>query len=378
MPRRFVVQADGGSRGNPGPAGYGAVIVDGETGEVLREIAEYIGEATNNVAEYQGLIAGLTAAHALDANATIDVRMDSKLVIEQMSGRWQIKHPNMRELAKEARSIHDHSKITYRWIPREENSHADRLANEAMDAEERGQAWTAVPSGPSIEGGTLVPPVTKLNPISGRIDALGEPTTIFLVRHGETALTPSRAFSGGDGSNPPLSPHGRWQAERVAEALRGLEIATIYASPMQRTMETASAIASAIGADVRQDERLLEVRFGEWDGLHFSVVEQRDPDLVSAWLTSPDAVPPGGESYQQMAKRVDEAIADIIHRHGEERVLVVSHSTPIRHVLRQTLEAPAHSAHRLEVLPCSISVAAYWPDGTSLVRAVNDTVHLRS
>ena len=101
MSRRLVVEADGGSRGNPGPAGYGAVVRDAVTGEVLAERAAGIGRATNNVAEYGGLIAGLTAAVELDP-AEVEVRMDSKLVVEQMSGRWQVKHPAMKPLADEA------------------------------------------------------------------------------------------------------------------------------------------------------------------------------------------------------------------------------------------------------------------------------------
>ncbi|KMS79255.1 hypothetical protein ACZ91_62820 [Streptomyces regensis] len=140
--REFIVEADGGSRGNPGPAGYGAVVLDGATGEALAEAAEYIGVATNNVAEYRGLLAGLRAAHALDPSARVHVRMDSKLVIEQMSGRWKIKHPDMKPLATEARSVHPPDQVTYEWIPRERNKHADRLANEAMDAGAKGRQWS--------------------------------------------------------------------------------------------------------------------------------------------------------------------------------------------------------------------------------------------
>ncbi|MGH3310287.1 MAG: reverse transcriptase-like protein, partial [Streptomyces sp.] len=126
----FVVEADGGSRGNPGPAGYGAVVRDAETGEVLRETAEFIGVATNNVAEYRGLVAGLRAAHELDPDAPVRVRMDSKLVVEQMSGRWKIKHPDMRPLAAEAKEIFPPgAAVRYEWIPRAKNKHADRLAN---------------------------------------------------------------------------------------------------------------------------------------------------------------------------------------------------------------------------------------------------------
>ncbi|KOG27704.1 bifunctional RNase H/acid phosphatase [Streptomyces resistomycificus] len=141
--REFIVEADGGSRGNPGPAGYGSVVIDAATGETLVEVAEYIGVATNNVAEYRGLVAGLRAAHELDPTARVHVRMDSKLVVEQMSGRWKIKHPDMKPLASEAARVFPSSQVTYEWIPRERNKHADRLANEAMDAGKRGEQWSA-------------------------------------------------------------------------------------------------------------------------------------------------------------------------------------------------------------------------------------------
>ena len=96
---RFVVEADGGSRGNPGPAAYGAVVRGRRPAGARASCAEYIGTATNNVAEYRGLIAGLEAVRELDPARRVEVRMDSKLVVEQMSGRWKIKHPSMRELA---------------------------------------------------------------------------------------------------------------------------------------------------------------------------------------------------------------------------------------------------------------------------------------
>ena len=98
--RRLVVEADGGSRGNPGPAGYGALVRDPATGQVLAEAWESLGTTTNNVAEYSGLVAGLRAAAELAPGADVEVRMDSKLVVEQMSGRWKIKDPNLRSLAR--------------------------------------------------------------------------------------------------------------------------------------------------------------------------------------------------------------------------------------------------------------------------------------
>ncbi|MFC8422658.1 bifunctional RNase H/acid phosphatase [Streptomyces sp. NPDC057236] len=149
--REFIVEADGGSRGNPGPAGYGAVVGDAATGETLVEAAEYLGVATNNVAEYRGLLAGLRAARELDPEARVHVRMDSKLVIEQMTGRWKIKHPAMKPLAAEAARVFPPDRVTYEWIPRARNKHADRLANEAMDAGKRGEAWSAATSRAALD-----------------------------------------------------------------------------------------------------------------------------------------------------------------------------------------------------------------------------------
>ncbi len=133
MTRHFVVTADGGSRGNPGPAAYGAVVFEND--KLVKEISEFIGQASNNVAEYQGLIAGLKAVNEIDPAATILVKMDSKLVVEQMSGRWKVKHPNMQKLAKQAYAAHDPKLVSYQWIPREENSHADSILNDVLDSQ---------------------------------------------------------------------------------------------------------------------------------------------------------------------------------------------------------------------------------------------------
>lgn len=133
MTERVVVEADGGSRSNPGPAGYGAVVFEAESGDVLTERKAGLGVATNNVAEYSGLIAGLEAARELGASS-VAVRMDSKLVIEQMSGRWRINNESLRALADRARKlVAGFDQVTFEWIPRAANAHADRLANEAMD-----------------------------------------------------------------------------------------------------------------------------------------------------------------------------------------------------------------------------------------------------
>ena len=127
-----IIHADGGARGNPGPAGIGVVLADA-SGEVIGEIAQGIGEATNNVAEYSALIAGLELA--LEKGVTdIEVLMDSELVVSQVTGAWKIKNDRLRSLAVRARSLMNiFEKSAIRHIPREQNADADKLANQGMD-----------------------------------------------------------------------------------------------------------------------------------------------------------------------------------------------------------------------------------------------------
>ncbi|MET8753007.1 bifunctional RNase H/acid phosphatase [Streptomyces sp. NPDC004667] len=479
MPR-FVVEADGGSRGNPGPAGYGAVVLDPATGETLAERAEFIGVATNNVAEYKGLIAGLRAAHELAPDATVLVRMDSKLVVEQMSGRWKIKHPDMKPLAAEAAKVLPRAQVTYEWIPRERNKHADRLANEAMDAGKRGAQWepsrstafaAAPPSGPpgdatkgaaavraamasgggtgtraagadtlfgdaapdadaSAEAavraaavvardtdalfgaaGTRTPGATVGVEASGTGTGtgtgtgprpaagsgggqatrtaggtgtgwgpdMGAPATFVLLRHGETALTPQKRFSGSGGTDPELSPAGRRQAEAVAEALaaRGT-VQAVVSSPLRRCRETAQAVADRLGLPVTVEEGLRETDFGAWEGLTFAEVRERFPDDLQAWLDSPKAAPTGGgESFTAVTRRVSAARDRLLSAHAGRTVLLVTHVTPVKTLVRLALGAPPESLFKMELSAASLSAVAYYADGNASVRLLNDTSHLR-
>ncbi|MCF8548939.1 MAG: reverse transcriptase-like protein [Pontimonas sp.] len=135
---RLVVEADGASRGNPGAAAGGAVVLDPETGQVVAKAGVLCGHASNNVAEYRGMIEGLDIALAMAPEGSVHVRMDSKLVVEQMSGRWKIKHPDMQDLARAARELIGSRSVTFEWVPREENSRADAAANAALD---RGETY---------------------------------------------------------------------------------------------------------------------------------------------------------------------------------------------------------------------------------------------
>ncbi|WP_327392083.1 MULTISPECIES: bifunctional RNase H/acid phosphatase [unclassified Streptomyces] len=398
--RVFVVEADGGSRGNPGPAGYGAVVKDSATGETLRETAEFIGHATNNVAEYRGLLAGLRAAHELDPDAAVLVRMDSKLVVEQMSGRWKIKHPDMRPLATEAKTVFPPEAVTYEWIPREDNKHADRLANEAMDAGKRGERWdpgsssaelaassapsaapasSATPAAPvAAEAGPGAEPVASAPRVGWGAD-MGTPTTFVLLRHGETALTPEKRFSGSGGSDPELSAVGRRQAAAVAEALaaRGT-IQAVVASPLRRCQETAAAVAERLGLPVRTDEGLRETDFGDWEGLTFAEVRERHPEDLQAWLSSTAARPTGGgESFGTVAERVSLAREKLLARYASRTVLVVTHVTPVKTLVRLALGAPPEALFRMELSAASLSAVAYYADGNASLRLLNDTAHLR-
>ncbi|MER5301269.1 bifunctional RNase H/acid phosphatase [Streptomyces lasiicapitis] len=462
--REFIVEADGGSRGNPGPAGYGAVVIDAESGETLAEAAEYIGVATNNVAEYKGLVAGLKAAHALDPAAQVHVRMDSKLVVEQMSGRWKIKHPDMKPLAAEAARVLPAAQVTYEWIPREKNKHADRLANEAMDAGKRGEQWSpsastaeldrparagrsaagvGAPAGPpgdaaagaakaraamagsagtgaagargagSGTGSSASPAsgtsgdlfgtavagaeadvraarsvaagagaseaVTAAPPVGWGASAdLGAPATFVLLRHGETPLTPQKRFSGSGGSNPSLSDIGREQAVRVAAALaaRGT-VQAVVSSPLLRCQETARTVAARLGLDVHLEEGLREADFGDWEGLTFAEVRERQPDELNAWLASADVAPPGGESFAEVTTRVEAAREKLIAAYAGRTVLLVTHVTPIKTLVRLALGAPPESLFRMELSAASLSAVAYYGDGNASVRLLNDTAHLR-
>jgi len=132
--RELIVEADGGSRGNPGPAAGGAVVIDPASGEVIAEVGVWVGTATNNVAEYSGMLAGVRRALEIAPDAALTVHMDSKLVVEQMMGRWKIKHPAMAELAAEARQVLSGTPVRFTWVPRLQNARADKCANDAMDA----------------------------------------------------------------------------------------------------------------------------------------------------------------------------------------------------------------------------------------------------
>jgi ribonuclease H / adenosylcobalamin/alpha-ribazole phosphatase len=372
---RVIVEADGGSRGNPGPAAYGALIRDADTGEVLAERAEHIGDATNNVAEYRGLIAGLELVREHAPDAAVEVRMDSKLVVEQMAGRWKIKHSGLRPLALQARATAPVD-VTWTWVPRADNAAADALLNRCLD-EGPGSRIDTVGSG-GINPTSASAPVGQ--PLVGwRPPDAGTPTTLILLRHGVTDHTLGRMFSGSGGSNPSLNDEGEAQAGRAADWLRQWRaaatdpqlsdtIVAVHSSPLRRCQQTAAIVAERLGLEVDVDDDLAEADFGEWDGRTYPEVQERWPDEFAAWIGSTAVAPPGGESIDQVAARTEVALRRLLDKYPGETIVVVSHVTPMKMILRETLQAPMEVIHHLHLAPASISMVAWWADGISAVK----------
>ena len=368
---KVVVEADGGSRGNPGPAGFGCVVFSADRTTVLAEHKHFIGQTTNNVAEYRGLIAGLEEARRLGANE-VAVSMDSKLVVEQMSGRWKVKHPGLAELHQQARALAStFDGVTFGWIPRERNAHADRLANEAMDAAGLDAA------GPDSAGtaGDPPPDAVAVAP-SAWTGNRGGPTRLLLLRHGQTELSVQRRYSGR--GNPELTEVGRSQAADAARYLAQKGgIAAVISSPLHRAHATATAAADALGLSVVIDENLTETDFGEWEGLTFPEAAKSHPDVHGRWLRDTSLAAPGGESFDEVGQRVHRARDRIVAEYPGATVLVVSHVTPIKTLLRLALDAGPSILYRMHLDLASLSIAEFYPDNGASVRLVNDTSYLR-
>lgn len=396
MSGSLIVEADGGSRGNPGPAAYGAVVRDASTGEMLFEIGEFIGSATNNVAEYRGAIAGLAKAFEIDAKARVEVRLDSKLVVEQMSGRWQVKHPDMRELAKQARAIFAPGQVTYTWVPRAENAAADRMVNEALDQALAGgaplivrgpgallveelvrEAADVVGDAPELLAQGAAGKATAANRMVGWSE-LGAPTTLVLARHGATDFSVEKRFSGIGGVDKPLNALGNAQAQALAREISergGADV--IVSSPLLRTQQTAAYVSEAIGIPVELDEGFAECAFGEWDGFTFSEVRERWPEQLDAWLASTEVSPPGGESFSDVNQRVAAARRGVLERHAGKRVIIVAHVTPIKVMVSQALETDLTLLFKMELSPCSLTTLAWFPDGNASMFGFSEAAHLR-
>ncbi len=395
MSRDLIVEADGGSRGNPGPAAFGSLVRDALTGKVLVELAESIGTATNNVAEYGGAIAGLKAAIEIDPDACVEVRLDSKLVVEQMSGRWQIKHPDMRDLAKAAREVMPVGQVTYTWVSREQNRAADALVNEALDQFDGStpvrikRHYTSelnelaredlLGSVQELQARQIAEDAlrSKPNVMIGWAD-LGTPVKTLMARHGASSYSLEKRFSGSGGVDVPLAPVGIKQSQALAVEVktRGT-VSHIVSSPLLRTLQTAYIVAEATGLPVTENADFAECSFGDWDGHTFADVRKRWPAELNEWLANTSVAPPGGESLAQCRERVNRGRKFVVEQFQAQTILIVSHVSPIKIMTGIATGAPLESTFRMELPPCSLTTLAWFPDGNSSMFSFAEASHLR-
>jgi len=419
MSRQLIVQADGGSRGNPGPAGFGAVVLEASSGQLLAERSGFLGQATNNVAEYHGLIAGIEAAVALDPSAELDIRLDSKLVVCQMEGSWKIKSPHLAELAARARVALGSVRARFTWVPRAENTAADALANQAMDQQAgfsasgpstrprgtqsrltqnvtcgdvRAEAAERSPrlGGPSLESADTAAEAEAVRQAQlgasgtqsfGRLDP--KPTTVIMVRHGMTPLTALNAFAGATLPGAELSELGWHQARGAAAELRRMldlpwaflpTPRALYVSPTMRTKQTAQPLSQALGLEAIEAPAWIEEDFGQWDSLTKAQVSERWPGVVEQWFSDSDFQPPGGESRAAVGRRMWSALNQLVAAHPGECVVVVSHTLAIRAALGAALGAPPAAWFGFRVAPASINIIRLWEQGNSEIVCTNRTV----
>lgn len=327
--RRLVVEADGGSRGNPGVAGYGALVRDPATGAVLVELAEPLGKQSNNVAEYSGLIAGLRAVLDIDAGATVRVKMDSKLVVEQMSGRWKIKHEDMRRLALQARDLcaeisESGGSVDFEWIPREKNKDADALSNEAMDGKSvhrvlTGDVREAAVDAPSEPDGGQDVEQSASPVVAGGASDTARPLRLLLVQ----------------------TPLDDGQTASIVAAVRRLvgPGAFVIGADDAQSVRVAREIASAVDSDATTT--------GDWSGR--APGAGADATVVAA--------------YRGLAGSGGTAVA-VTSRRG------------ILSVLAEVLGTPVERFWALATAAGSLTAVEVWEDGSASVAFTNRTDHL--
>lgn len=301
--RRVVIEADGGSRGNPGPAAYGAVLKDADTGAVIAEVAEPIGTATNNVAEYRGLIAALELAREHAAGAEVEVRMDSKLAIEQMAGRWKIKHAGLQPLAAQAQQLAGQV-VRWTWIPREQNAHADRLLNQALN---QASSRRRADSQPEPAGGR--------EPAGAGGADDDQPTTLMLLAAGDAEQAAAGAY---------------WLA-----AHDGAEV--VVSSPLRPAREAGQVVADRLGVPLVVDDDLAEPTAGEDESL-------------------------------PAAAQIRRALDRLLRERPGQTVVVVAQPAPIALLVALALDVPLHAVHRIQPAPGSVSLVCWYANGTSALR----------
>jgi ribonuclease H / adenosylcobalamin/alpha-ribazole phosphatase len=206
--------------------------------------------------------------------------------------------------------------------------------------------------------------------------AQGKPTVTLLLRHGQTPMSVQKRYAGR--SDVPLTETGLAQAAAAAKRLASAGIDAIVASPLQRTVQTAEAVAAVTGVPVTTDEGFRETDFGDWDGLTFAEVRERWPSEMTAWLADPQIAPPGGESFAEVSERVTAALTRVLAGRAGQRILLVSHVTPIKTLVAAALLAPPPALFRMHLDVAALCEIDWYADGPAVLRSFNDTAHLSS
>jgi broad specificity phosphatase PhoE len=199
---------------------------------------------------------------------------------------------------------------------------------------------------------------------------------LFAVRHGETAWTRERRFSGA--RDIPLTERGQRQAAAVAQALTGERISAVYASPLERARASAEIIARPHGLVVRVEPAFREMAFGEWEGLTRHELETGTAPMMETWRTAPErAAPPGGERLTDVAARVGKALQQVRDNHPEGAVVLVSHAIVLRLLVLDALGLGPERLWSLDASPAGLTEIEYQP-GWATVHRMNTLAHLRA
>ncbi len=204
--------------------------------------------------------------------------------------------------------------------------------------------------------------------------AQGEPTVTLLLRHGQTPMSVQKRYAGR--SDVPLTDVGVQQAAAAAKRLASAGLGVIVTSPLLRAVQTAQEVASVTGAAVVTDDGFRETDFGAWEGLTFAEVRERWPSEVTTWLADPDVAPPGGESFTDVSTRVTAALHRVLADREGQRVLIVSHVTPIKTLVAAALLAPSAALFRMHLDVAALCEIDWYADGPAMLRSFNDTGHL--
>jgi ribonuclease H / adenosylcobalamin/alpha-ribazole phosphatase len=204
--------------------------------------------------------------------------------------------------------------------------------------------------------------------------AQGEPAVTLLLRHGQTPMSVKKQYAGR--SDAPLTDAGVAQAAAAAKRLASAGIAAIVASPLLRTVQTAEQVAAVTGLPVVTEDGFRETDFGAWEGLTFAEVRERWPSEMTAWLADPQVAPPGGESFTEVSERVSAALHRVLAGRTGQRILVVSHVTPIKTLVAAALLAPSAALYRMHLDVAALCEIDWYADGPAVLRSFNDTAHL--